>query len=144
MSTPYSDVISIIETLWTSRWPHDDITVIWHHNSSETIPSRATTQNWVHVAIEFVEEQAIAFGQGPGQTERQLRGDIVVRVLSARGAGEATTISLLDDALNVYRSQRSGGLSIIGAMPLQQPGASDDGGWWIRSGIASFTYRFRG
>lgn len=144
MSTPYSDAISIIETMWADRWSHNDVTVIWHHNSSEQVPSRANTTNWLHVAVEFVEEQAIAFGQGPGLTERQLRGDVVVRVLSARGSGETETISLLDDALNVFRSQRSGGLSIIGAMPLAQPGASDDGGWWIRSGIVAFTYRFRG
>jgi hypothetical protein len=69
---------------------------------------------------------------------------VVIQVMSERGTGETVTLQLLDQAISVYRSQRRDGLSVIGSMPLQQPGASDDGGWWIRGGICAFTYRFRG
>ena len=52
--------------------------------------------------------------------------------------------SLLDQALAVFRSRRNGALSFVGTSVIDQPGASADGIWWVRSGIAVFTYRFRG
>ena len=32
----------------------------------------------------------------------------------------------------------------IGTSVIEMPGASADGAWWVRSGIAVFVYRFRG
>lgn len=144
MSNPFTEAISIAEALWAARWTNTEIPVLWHQNTRDATPSRINTDYWVHVAVEIDEEQAIAFGGGPGQIERELRGCVVIRVFGARGAGETTILQLLDDAVNVYRSQRSDGFSVIGSMPLQQPGASDDGSWWIRTAIAAFVYRFRG
>lgn len=141
----YAAAASEVEAMWSARWaPVDGVPVLWHHNSTEAAPTRKTTANWLHVAVEFEGEAAVAFGGGIGNVERELHGTVVVRVLSARGLGEATTLQLLDAALTVFRGQRVGSLSFIGDMPLQQPGASEDGAWWIRSGIAAFTYRFRG
>jgi hypothetical protein len=102
------------------------------------------TDYWVHVAVEFDDEQAVAFGQGPLQSERELRGCAVIRVFGGRGLGESTVLNLLDAAITVFRGQRIGPLSFIGDMVQQQPGGSDDGGWWIRSALVVFTYRFKG
>lgn len=144
MSTPYTDAVTAIEQLWTNGWTATEIPVYWHHNSADIVPSRATTDYWVHVAVEFDDEQAVAFGQGPLQSERELRGCVVIRVFGGRGLGETTILTLLDTAITVFRGQRVGALSFIGDMVQQQPGASDDGGWWERSALAVFTYRFKG
>lgn len=145
MSGPYADAAAAVEAMWAANWtPVDGVPVLWHHNSSEAAPSRATTAHWLHVAVEFDGEAAVAFGSGLRQAERELQGSVVIRVLAARGLGEATALGYLDAALSVFRGARVGALSFIGDMPLQQPGASDDGAWWVRSGIAAFVYRFRG
>ena len=34
--------------------------------------------------------------------------------------------------------------SFLGPSVIEMPGASADGAWWVRSGIAVFVYRFRG
>lgn len=142
---PYAEAAAALEALWLARWPAPaDVPVLFHDNTDEPVPSRIDTAAWLHVSIEFDEEQAVAFGSGYGLTERTLGGAVVLRVLAARGTGETAALALLDQALAVFRGQRVGPLSIIGAMPLQQPGASDDGAWWIRSAIAAFVYRFRG
>lgn len=143
--TPFSSTISAIESLWGSGWTgHDGIPVYWHHNSADIVPSRATTDYWVHLAVEFDDEYAIAWGQGPKQSERELRGCVVIRVFAGRGLGESIMLGLLDDAITVFRGQRVGPLSFIGDIVQQQPGASDDGGFWIRSALACFTFRFKG
>ena len=134
-----------VEALWLARWPAPaGVPVLFHSNTDDATPSRGDTAAWLHVALEYEDERAVAFGAGPGAAERELSGCAVVRVLAARGTGETQALDLLDKALGVFRGQRVGALSFIGAMPLQEPGASDDGAWWVRSGIAAFRFRFRG
>lgn len=141
----YASAVSEIKAIWDADWtPVTGVPVIWHSNGSDAAPSRKGTSHWLHIAVEFEEEMAVAFGGGPRQAERELHGTVVIRVLAARGQGEATALGYLDDALSVFRGHRVGALSFIGSMALQQPGASDDGAWWVRSGIAAFVYRFRG
>ena len=142
-TTPYSSCVSAIETMWSGAWD-SETPYIWQHNSDDPVPSIYSTQYWLHLAVEFEDERAVAFGQGSFNVERELRGVVVVRVFGARGVGETTILSLLDQALVVFRSQKTTGLSFIGTMPLLQPGASEDGSFWIRSAIAPFVYRFRG
>jgi len=141
----YGAAVAAVSAMWAARWPSPaGVPVRWHSNTDEQTPSRADTLHWLHLSVEFEDEAQIAFAAGAGGGERELSGTVVVRVLAARGAGETACLELLDAALGVFRSQRSGPLSFIGSMALQQPGASDDGAWWIRSGICAFTYRFRG
>lgn len=143
--TPYTSAIAAIETLWGARWaPVSGVPVLWHFNTDGAAPSRGTTDHWLHLSVEYDDERAVAFGAGRGATERELGGVVAVRVLAGRGIGEETALGLLDSGLAVFRGQRTGPLSFIGAMPLPAPGASEDGAWWVRSGIAAFTYRFRG
>src|SRR4029077_21095851 len=118
MSTPFTDAVGIIEQLWTDNWALE-VPIYWHHNSSELVPSRATADYWIHIAVEFDDELAVAFGQGPLQSERELRGCVVIRVFGGRGLGETNILNLLDVALSIYRGQRVGGLSFIGDMVQQ-------------------------
>ena len=68
----------------------------------------------------------------------------MIRVLAARGTGEDTALALLSDAVAVFRSRRVGALSVLGDAVLPEPGASEDGLWWIRSALAVFEFRFQG
>jgi hypothetical protein len=147
MSSPFGDAITIIENLWATGWVDTSdipIPVLWHSNTSEIVPSRSNTDYWLHLSVEFDDEVAVAFGQGPFQTERELRGCVIIRVFAGRGTGETQSLVLLDRALTVFRGHRVGALSFIGDIVQQMPGASDDGGWWLRSAIASFVMRFKG
>ncbi len=145
MSGPYADSLDAIEAAWTAGWPAPaGVPVVWHQNTSDVIPAASTYQHWLHIAVEHTGERLVAFGGGRAANEREVLGSVVIRVMAQRGRGEATQLSLLDQALAVFRSRRDGPLSFIGASVIDQPGASADGIWWVRSGIAVFTYRFRG
>lgn len=145
MSGPYEDSITAIEAAWTAGWPAPvGVPVVWHQNTNDQTPAAATYQHWLHVAVEHTSERLVAFGGGRAANERELLGSIVIRAMAQRGRGEAMLLSLLDQALAVFRSRRNGALSFVGTSVIDQPGASADGIWWVRSGIAVFTYRFRG
>lgn len=145
MSGPYADSIAAIEAAWTADWSgHASVPVVWHQNTNDQIPAAASHQHWLHIAVEHTSEKLVAFGAGRAANEREVHGSVVIRSLAQRGRGEATQLGLLDDALAVFRSRRDGALSFLGTSVIDQPGASADGIWWVRSGIAVFTYRFRG
>lgn len=146
MSGAYGDATAAIKALWDTEWAAagEAAPIRWHHNTKDSIPVRATAPHWLHLAIEFDQEIVVAFGGGRRNNERELTGSVVIRSLASAGIGETECLRLLDVAIGVFRAQRAGALSFIGAMALQQPGASEDGAWWIRSAIAAFTYRFQG
>src|ERR1044072_1803026 len=96
-TTPYSSCVSAIETMWSGAWD-SETPYICQHNSDDPVPSIYSTQYWLHLAVEFEDERAVAFGQGSFNVERALRGVVVVRVFGARGGGETTILSLLDQA----------------------------------------------
>lgn len=135
--------ITAIEGVWTANWARSE-PVRWHQNTRDAAPDAATYPAWVHLSVEFAEEAVVAFGGGRFDNERRLRGSVVIRALAERGRGEDTQLAVLDAAMAAFRSQRSGNLSFVGANVMPEPGASADGNWWVRSGIAVFEYRFRG
>jgi len=135
--------ITAIETMWAAHWARLE-PVVWHQNTRDAAPSAATTQHWLWLSVEFAEEAVVAFGGGRRNNERRLRGSVVMRGFAQRGRGEDTLLAMLDAAVDVFRSRRSGDLSFVGTMIMPEPGASGDGIWWIRTAIAPFEYRFRG
>ena len=136
--------ISAIEGVWTGNpWGRSE-PVVWHQNTTDRAPAASTYQHWLHLSVEFADEVLRAFGGGRFQNERLLRGSVVIRAFAQRGRGEDTQLAMLDAAMAVFRSRRSGDLSFIGANVMPEPGASGDGVWWVRSGICTFEYRFRG
>ena len=144
--TPYASATDAVTGIWSAGWPAPDgVPVLWHHNTSDPAPSRAAgTKHWLHVAVEFMGERIVAYGGGLGSNERELDGAVVIRVLAARGIGDATQLQLLDQALAVFRGVRVEPLTFIGEAAQPSPGATDDGAWWVRSAITAFVYRFRG
>lgn len=145
MTTAIADSVAAITARWTAAWvPVTGVPVVWHQNLSDAAPVAPAGAHWLHLAVEHSSDEMVAFGGGRGANERELQGAVAIRVLAKRGAGETTQLQLLDSALDVFRSYRSGALSFLGATGLDQPGASSDGLWWVRSGIAVFVYRFRG
>jgi hypothetical protein len=135
--------LTAIQGVWTANWARTE-PVRWHQNTGETIPAAGTYPHWLHLAVEFAEEEVVAFGAGRGLNERRLRGSVVIRGYAESGRGETTLLAMLDAAVAAFRSKRVGDLSFVGVMVLPEPGASKDGNWWIRTGIAPFEYRFRG
>jgi hypothetical protein len=135
--------ITAIETMWTANWARSE-PVRWHQNTRDTIPAAATYPHWVQIAVEFADDGIVAFGGGRLNNERRLRGSVVIRAFAERGRGEDTQLAVLDAALTVFRGRRTGALSFIGTNVMPEPGASADGNWWVRSGIAVFEYRFLG
>ena len=134
-----------VQAVWSTHWPGPaTVPVLWHSNGLETVPDAADTTHWLHLAVEFAEERLVAFGGGRLANDRMLRGSVVIRVLAARGTGEDTALALLSDAVAVFRSRRVGALSVLGDAVLPEPGASEDGLWWIRSALAVFEFRFQG
>lgn len=134
-----------VQALWAEHWACPaSVPVLWHSNGLEAVPDVGETPHWLHLAVEFAEERLVAFGGGRLANDRALRGSIVIRVLAARGAGEDEALSLLSDAVAVFRSRRVGPLSVLGDAVLPEPGASEDGLWWIRSALAVFEFRFQG
>lgn len=143
MSGPYADSVTAIRALWTANWSPSvsGVVVRWQENANDQIP---TADNWLHIQIEHGGEDLIAFGGGRAQNEIELQGRIIVAVMSKRGRGEADGLTLLDEALEVFRSQRTGALSFIGTHVNPEPGPSADGMWFVRMGLSAFTYRFQG
>lgn len=136
--------LAAVEAMWTANaWGRSE-PVVWHQNTRDAAPSAATYPHWLNIAVEFAEEEVVAYGGGRRSNERRLRGSVVLRGFAQRGRGEDTLLAMLDAAVDVFRSRRSGDLSIVGAMVMPEPGASGDGIWWVRSAIAPFEYRFRG
>jgi hypothetical protein len=136
--------ITAVEAMWAANpWGRAE-PVVWHQNTRDQMPSAATNQHWLHIAVEFYDENVVAFGGGRRDNERRLRGSIVLRGFAQRGRGEDTLLAMLDAAVDVFRSRREGNLSILGEMVMPEPGASADGIWWVRTAIAPFEYRFRG
>ena len=143
--TVYRAARDAVQALWATNWAGPaTVPVLWHSNGLETVPDVAETTYWLHLAVEFAEERLVAFGGGRLANDRVLRGSVVIRVLAARGAGEDTALALLSDAVAVFRSRRAGALSVLGDAVLTEPGASEDGLWWIRSALAVFEFRFQG
>jgi hypothetical protein len=143
VSGPYADANTAIRALWTSDFSTSvsGAVVRWAENANETIPA---ADYWLHNEVEFTSEDIVAFGGGRALNEREIFGRVCVLVMSRRGRGESSGLTLLDDALATFRSKRSGGLSFVGASAMPDPAPSADGLWWVRTGIASFTYRFQG
>lgn len=146
MSGPYGDAQAAVEALWATEWAAlaESAPVRWHHNTKEAVPARASNPHWLHLAFEVDEEKVVAFGGGRQANERELLGTVVIRCFASAGIGETECLRLLDAAVGCFRGRRVGGLSFIGDSALRQPGASEDGNWWIRSAIVAFTYRFQG
>ena len=138
-----ASAIAAVEAMWTANYA-GSLPVVWHHNSRDAAPSATTDPVWLHLAVEFADEVVVAFGGGRFNNERRLRGSVVIRAIARRGYGEAGLLAALDAAVAVFRSRRTGDLSFIGDMVMQEPGASADGIWWVRSAFATFEYRFRG
>ncbi len=146
MSGPYGDAQAAIEALWATEWAAlaESAPIRWHHNTKEAVPVRATDPHWLHLAIEFDGERVVAYGGGRQANERELEGSVVIRSLASMGLGETECLRLLDAAIGCFRGRRVSGLSFIGEVTLRQPGAEEDGNWWIRSALVAFTYRFQG
>ena len=101
MSGPYEDSITAIEAAWTAGWPAPvGVPVVWHQNTNDQTPAAATYQHWLHVAVEHTSERLVAFGGGRAANERELLGSVVIRAMAQRGRGEATLLSLLDQAIS--------------------------------------------
>lgn len=135
--------ITAIESVWAANWARAE-PVRWHQNTTDRAPDPASFPHWVWLSVEFADEVVRAFGGGRLQNERLLRGSVVIRAFAARGRGEDTQLAVLDAAMVAFRSRRSGDLSFVGSNVMPEPGASGDGIWWVRSGICTFEYRFRG
>lgn len=143
--TAYRDARDAVQTVWTANWPAPvGVPVRWHANTEEQVPDVGTTTHWLHLSVEYAEEAIRAFGGGRFANDRVLSGSVVIRVMAARGEGEDTGLDLLDDAMTTFRSRRTGALSFIGDAMIPEPGASEDGNWWVRSAIAVFEFRFQG
>lgn len=144
-ATPYASSIAAIKAIWDAGWTGETAPVRWHHNAAgDTTPNASTAPHWLHIAVEFEGESTVAFGGGRKARERELTGNVVLRVFAKRGAGEAELLRLLDKALGVFRGEASPPLSFIGEAVLRDPGASLDGIWFVRSAISAFVYRFQG
>lgn len=74
-------------------WPAPaGVPVLWHHNGSDAIPSRATTQHWLHLAVEHSSERLVAFGGGRGAHEKELHGSVVIRVMARAGSARRRSL----------------------------------------------------
>lgn len=143
--TVYRDASDAVRAVWAANWPAPaGVPVRWHMNTEEQVPDVGTTTHWLHLAVEFIEERIRAFGGGRFANDRVLSGSVVIRVFAARGHGEDTSLGLLSDAMTAFRSRRDGNLSFVGEAMIPEPGASEDGNWWVRSAIAVFEFRFQG
>jgi hypothetical protein len=144
--TVYRAARDAVQSVWTSHWPiaNAAVPVRWHSNNHEQVPDVADVSHWLHLSVEFTEERLVGFGGGRFANDRLLLGSVVIHVFAARGAGEDTALNLLSDAVTTFRSRRAGDLSFIGDAIIPEPGASEDGNWWLRAAIASFQYRFQG
>lgn len=146
MPTPYTDAIAAIKAVWAARWtPVTGVPVLWHENSADPVPTRADgTRHWLHLSVDLIGDGTVAYGGGNGQNEKEVDGAVAVRVFAFRGIGDTTQMQLLDAAVDAFRNQRVGALTIIGDVTQENQGASDDGAWWVKTAIVSFLWRYRG
>ena len=146
MST-FTDARNAIKAMWTANWPAPSgVPVYWHENIDTTVPDPGDADHWLHVLIEFDGDSLRAFGGGRLKNDRVLYGSITIRVFTARGMGEDTTLDLLDDASAAFRSRRSadGALSCVGDNPFPAPQADTQGLWWMRSVLVAFEFNYVG
>lgn len=141
----HAAAIAAVQALWTTYWPHGTTyDVIWRSNALDVMPQPGADPTWVELDVQFLVERTMAVGSGLRANEKHLSGRVMITVHAALGSGETTSLALLDAALDVFRSRRSGALSFIGDAVFPMPGPSEDGLWWDRSAVAAFTYRFQG
>lgn len=143
--TAYRQAADQVRAVWTANWaPVSGVPVLWDLNTLERTPTDAATAHWLHLSIEFAVEELRAYGGGRLANERLLMGSLVIRAFARRGYGEATLLDLLSAGMAAVRGRRVGDLSFIGDAVIPEPGASEDGAWWMRSAIAAFEFRFVG
>lgn len=145
MTLPYAAAEAAVRGLWSARWPHGGTYgVQWKTNDLSVAPDPSSVSYWLELETQFLAERAQAFGAGLGANEKLLSVRVLITVNAARGLGDTTQLTLLDDAVAVFRSQRSGSLSMIGDAVHAIPGPSADGNWWQRHAVAAGHYRFQG
>lgn len=145
MTLPYAAAEAAVRALWTDRWSHGTTYAVqWKTNDLSVAPDPSDTSYWLELETQFLAERVTAFGAGLGSGERLLSVRVLITVNAARGLGDTTQLTLLDDAVAVFRSQRSGSLSMIGDAVHAIPGPSADGNWWQRHAVAAGHYRFQG
>lgn len=141
---PFTDAAAALRALWAARWAGGpSVPVLWGANETRDLPGSKDTLDWVHLLVEFSGRQAVAFGGGRGQAEREATGRVQISVMSRRGTGEARNILLLDDAVGVFEGRRELGLSFIGDGPAGEGEPSADGAWWVRQASVPFVFRYR-
>lgn len=140
-----ADIKTEIKAIWSAQWPHGSTyQVVWHENTNPQIPDIGDATHWLHLAVSFGVDTIRAYGAGRMSNERLQIGTLDVRVFTAMGAGESTTLDLLADALTVFRARREGDLSFLGNLFATDEGGTEDGAWWMRSASLGFEYRFTG
>jgi hypothetical protein len=133
-----------IRAAWNARWPHGTTyRVLWQVNDNESVPEPGEARAWVHVVIDFDGEDIRAFGGGREASDREWRGTVEIRVVAETGYGDDAALDLLDDAVGVYRSRREAGLSFIEGSTEIFDSATEDGAWFVRGTMMSWTYEYR-
>ena len=133
-----------IRAAWDARWPHGTAyRVLWQQNDNESVPEPGEARAWLHIAIDFDGEDVRAFAGGREASDREWRGTIEIRVIAETGFGDDAALDLLDDAVNVYRSRREGGLSFIDGSTEIFDSATEDGAWFVRGTMLPWTQEYR-
>lgn len=141
----FADANTAVRALWSAHWPHGSTyPVFWHENGIDQPPDIATYTAWVHLRIGYNSDRIQAYGGGLRANERLLRGHVGIVVYARQEGGDTVALPLLDTAVDVFRSRRTGALSMIGEIANPLPIASADGNWWGRSAMCAFTWRFTG
>lgn len=145
MSGLYRDIRDGITMLWTAGWAHSDVPVYWRSNDADPLPDPRDTSYFMRNEVDFGRETMRAFGGGRAANERAQFGSVVLRVFAGRGVGnEDTALDLMADAMQIFRSVRSGNLSFIGEGSGFDAGPTEDGNWFMRGSLMVFEYRFTG
>jgi hypothetical protein len=141
----YRTISAAITTLWDSGWSHSDVPVFWRANDAEVLPDPSDHSYFLRNEVDFGRETVRAFGGGRMSNERAQFGSVVMRVFAARSVGdEDTALDLMADAMQIFRSVRSGDLSFIGEGSGFDEGPDESGLWFIRGSLMVFEYHFLG
>lgn len=139
----YTDAEAAVRSMWSANWAGSE-QVIWRENGVEETPNVGEGDLWLDMEVAFLRETVVAYGGGTRANERELSGRVIIGAMAPRGSGQTALFTLLDSAVDAFRSRRSGGLSMIGEAIHPEAGPSEDGSWFRRAAVVVFTYRFQG
>lgn len=143
MAMEFAAAYTSLKNRVTTNWTHADVPIFWPNDHKPSFNelsglTGSATPAMMHVEIRGGKQDPIAYG-APGSIRYRQSGEVIMRLFVTSQTGEATINSLCDDAVALLRGYRDGDLIIWSCAPASGEAAEEDGNFYQKDVIASWT-----